>query len=157
MNTKIRKYTTFVAVLSVCLFLLGQTVSGQNKCLNVHGKLISVSSGGPQTSGTISQGGILNGTDAGMFTGGGTTPDPATASYTRISTITTVQGELRTDITGLFNPGAGLITEIARVNPTTSTGRFAGASGVLFLSGTFNFPTATATLDISGKICFADE
>ena len=64
------------------------------------------------------------------------TPDPNTVSFTADLTITTNHGQLKARSVFLFDLVTGLWTVIERINPDTSTGRFAGATGVLFPSGT---------------------
>jgi hypothetical protein len=51
---------------------------------------------------------------------------------------------------------AGVGAVLWRINPTTSTGRFAGATGVLFTAATVtNFNPDTFHEEITGEICFA--
>jgi hypothetical protein len=46
---------------------------------------------------------------------------------------------------------------MARINPNASSGRFAGATGVLFISGKTTDGGATFQSNINGEICFATE
>lgn len=155
MYIKIGKVGALLVVLTLCLFSLEQTALAQNNCLKVKGRLNSVSNGSGQTMGTVTGAGILNGTEEGMFTAGGfPTPDAATISFTRNTSITTEQGQLKLKIVGLFSPGMpGIISEVGKIDSANSTGRFAGATGTLFFYGKFNPPAAE--LDIDGEICFA--
>ena len=191
MNAMTRKLMTLVAVmLTFGLFSLEQTASAQSphnnpcigkgaeresaeqstlpqsaksKCKQAKGYFfdtIDLSIGG--TTGTITNGGILNGTTETVYN-----PDfvftPNTnnqvVSYIGDLTITTHQGELRTSNVYLYDFATGLFTVIGRINPATSTGRFAGATGVLYINGNTIgvFPDQSYPSDIAGEICLANE
>jgi hypothetical protein len=109
-------------------------------------------------AGTISQGGILTGTTTTVFTGGpNPTPNPTTFSFTNELTVTTVQGQLKVSIVNLFNVVSGVTSGFGNIDPSTSTGSFGGATGVLFVNGkSVNLSPFTVKLDISGEICLAD-
>ena len=49
--------------------------------------------------------------------------------------------------------GNGIFTDIGRIDGANSTGIFAGATGVLFLSGTLPDGGATFEDEITGEIC----
>ena len=156
-NTRI--IITLIAVMAVVstvgLFPLAQPTLARSNCHQARGKLSEVVNGN-FTTGIITNGGILNGTVASVFTSGGyPTPDPATFSYTRDFTITSNQGQLTTHIVGMGDYGTGLIGEIGRIDPNTSTGRFAGATGMIFTVGKSSDGFSTAQFDITGEICFA--
>jgi hypothetical protein len=147
-----------VAIVPTCLFWLGQPAVAQSKCLQAKATFVDVCLGGPTCTGTITQGGILNGTTLTLFTGGPSlTPDPNTFSFTNDLTITTVQGQLKIRIVNLFNVATGVTSGFGNIDPNTSTGRFAGATGLLFVSGKAvgNNPF-TVKFDISGEICLAN-
>ena len=159
MNAKTRKLTTLVAVvLTLCLFSSEQTtsaLSARSNCRNAKGKLSEVSNPNG-TTGRITRGGILNGTTELVFTSGVLpTPDPTTVSYTDDFTIRTNRGILRTHDVGIFDFATGLGTAINRIDPNASTGRFAGATGVLFISGKTTDGGATFESRITGEICLA--
>jgi hypothetical protein len=135
MNAKTRRLITPVAVvLTLCLFSSEHTTSAQSalsNCRNVRGILSEVSNANCTTGG-ITNGGILNGSTKLIFTSGVlATPDPTTVSYTDDFTVTTNRGTLKTNNVGLFDFANGSFTEIARIDPNASSGRFAGATGVL--------------------------
>jgi hypothetical protein len=164
MNSKTRKVTALVlVVLTLCLFSLEQTTSAQEQttsarsnCHTVKGNLSDVSNPNG-TTGTITNGGILNGTTELLFTSGVlSTPDPNTFSYTDDFTITTHLGQLKTGNVGIFDGGNGVFSEIGRINPNTSTGWFAGATGILYTSGKTTDGGATFQSRITGEICFAN-
>lgn len=161
MNARTRKLMTLVAVvLTFSLFPLEQSASVQSarsNCRNVKGNLNEVSNP-TGTTGRITNGGILNGTTQLIFTSGVLpTPDPSTSSYTTDFTVTTNRGVLKTHNVGIFDFAIGFFTEIARIDPNASTGRFAGATGVLFTSGKTTDGGATFQSRITGEICLAHD
>lgn len=106
--------------------------------------------------GTLTNGGILNGTyELLNHAGPLSTPDPNTISFTLEFILTTNHGQLRSNDVGIYDFVTGVTTEIARINPDLSTGRFAGATGVLFTNGKTTDGGATFQLKITGEICFA--
>lgn len=166
MNRTIKKLMTLVAVvLTLSLFPLEQSTSAQEQsrsaqsanrnCRNVEGRLSEVSSANG-TEGRITNGGILNGATQLVYTSGVLpTPDPNTVSYTTDFTVTTNRGVLKTHNVGVFDFALGSFTEIARIDPNASFGRFAGATGVLFTSGKTTDGGATFRSKITGEICLA--
>jgi hypothetical protein len=161
MNAKTRTIMTLVAVmLMLGLFSLERTTSAQSpnsNCRQVKGDISDVSNPTGAT-GVITNGGILNGsTELVANFAHLPTPDPTTSSYTNDFTITTDQGQLKTSNVGVFDVGILVFSEMARINPNASTGRFAGATGVLFISGKTTDGGATFQSNINGEICFANE
>ena len=189
MKAMTRKLMTLVAImLTFGLFSLEQTASAQSphnnpwigkgaeresakqstlaqsaksNCKQAKGKFIDVVTF-PTTTGTITKGGILNGTTETVYN-----PDfvftPNTnnqvVSYIGDLTITTHQGELKTSNVYIYNFATGLFTAMGNINPDTSTGRFAGATGVLYINGNTIgvFPDQSYPSDIAGEICLANE
>ena len=159
MNAKTRNFMALVAVvLTLCLFSSEQTTSALpalSNCRNVKGNLSEVSNANG-TAGRITNGGILNGTTQLIYTSGVLpTPDPTTISYTTDFTVTTNGGVLKTHNAGIFEVDTGTFSEIARIDPSASSGRFAGATGVLFTSGKTTDGAATFESRITGEICLA--
>ncbi len=168
MNTK-NTTKTFVIALAIMLALaivptltFGQliiktpgitvNISG---CQKVKGNLIAVDNSNGTLSGTITQGGRLNGTTLEVFTSAITpTPDPNAFSLTNDYTVTTRRGVLKTHNVGIFDIALGVFTDFARIDPNASTGDFAGATGVLYINGRATDGGATA--EITGEICFAN-
>jgi hypothetical protein len=167
-RTRTKKTLTLLAmVLTFGVFSLAQSTSAQeqsasapstrSRCREVKGKLSEVSTGNG-TTGRITRGGILNGSTQLIFTSGVLpTPDPTTVSYTDDFTITSNRGVLKTHNAGLFEVETGSFTEIARIDPSASSGRFAGATGVLFTSGKTPDGGATFKSRITGEICLAHD
>jgi hypothetical protein len=146
-----------LVALAISLFSLAQSASAVSDCKKVQGSLSVVNNGNGTTSGTITQGGRLNGTTQAVFTSAFTpTPDPTTVSFTDDLTVTTVRGVLKTHNVGLYDVATGLFSAINRIDPTTSTGDFAGATGVLYINGKTTDGGATFQGEITGEICFAN-
>lgn len=188
MNAKNRKFMTLVAVaLTFCLFPLEQSTSAQSPegMFGPHGN--SAQSTSPQSansnckklkgiridvfdpasgiaSGTITRGGILNGTTADVinFSAGFVfTPDPNVVAYLSDTTITTKKGQLKTSLVTTQNFVTGVFTQLGNINPNTSTGRFAGATGVIFFNGK-PLPLADPSIGpyksvIVGEICLVHD
>lgn len=162
MTFKIRMYATFALVtLTIGLFSLAQSASAQSVsavsgCQKVKGNASAVSNGNGTASGTITQGGRLNGTTQTVFTSAFTpTPDPNTFSFTDDLTLTTRNGVLRTHNVTIADFATGVFSAIARIDPNASTGDFAGATGVLYINGRTTDGGATFQEEITGEICFA--
>jgi hypothetical protein len=96
---------------------------------------VTINPDGMSTSGTISHGGILNGTTTDVFM---SSPVPVantdTLALTDTLTITANHGTLTCNDVTLFNPTQGVFTTISTIN--SGSGIFKGASGTLFVSGT---------------------
>ena len=160
-NARIGKLMTLVALVSTFgLLLLEQSTSAESpssSCKPAKGDWFDapVISG---TAGIITNGGILNGPTETLYNPASVfTPDPTVVSYVGELTITTIQGQLKTSNVYIFNVATGLWTAMGRINADTSTGRFAGATGVLYFNGKTvgafeSFPSA-----ITAEICFADQ
>ena len=157
MKSRIRILTISALVaLTVGLFSTLQSVSAVNECKQAIGTLNAVNNGNSAT-GIITQGGRLNGTTEAVHTSGFTpTSDLSTFSFTDDLTLTTNKGVLKTHNVVVFDVARGLFTAIARVDPTASTGDFAGATGVLYLNGKTIDGGATVQAKVTGEICFAD-
>ncbi len=158
MNLKIRTLATFaLVVLTIGLFLSSQTASASSGCHKAKGNLSIVNNGNGTTSGIITQGGRLNGTTQAVFTSMFTaTPDPNTFSFTDDLTVTTEKGILQTHNVSLFDVANGLVTAIVRIDPNAGTGKFAGATVLLYINGKTTDGGATVEAEITGEICFAN-
>jgi hypothetical protein len=158
MNPRIRTLTSIALVaLAVTLFSLAQSAAAVSDCKKAQGNLNVINNGNGTTSGTITQGGRLNGTTQASFTSAFTpTPDPNTFSFTDDLALTTHRGVLKTHNVGIYNVATGLFSAINRIDPATSTGDFAGATGVLYINGKTTDGGATFQGDITGEICFAN-
>lgn len=147
--------TLAAIAVAACLCSQAAWAGDHGSCTQARGHLSVVNNGNGTTSGTISQGGRLNGSTQAIFTSGFTlTPDPNTFSYTDDFAITSSKGVLKASNVGVFDVVAGLFSEIARIDPSASTGRFAGATGVLYVNGTTTDGGATFQAEISGEVCY---
>ncbi len=163
MNLKIRILATFAfVVLTIGLFSSSQLASAVSDCKKVKGNLSVVNNGNGTTSGTITQGGKLNGTTQAVFTSAFTpTPDSNTFSFTDDLSITITRGRINTGVlkthnVGIFDVATGLFSAIDRIDPNASTGDFAGTTGVLYINGKTTDGGATFQAEITGEICFAN-
>ena len=158
MKLRIRTLTTFALVaLTIGLSSLAPSAAAVSDCKEANGNLSVVNNGNGTTSGTITGGGRLNGTTQAVFTSAfSPTPDPSTFSFTDDLTLTTNKGVLRTHNVGIFDVAKGLFSAINRIDPNTSTGDFAGATGVLYINGSTTDGGATFQGKITGEICFAN-
>src|SRR5215510_9587210 len=110
MNSRNRK-VTYAAMVLTCLFFLGQAALAQGATLNVKATEVGTCSGPVTCTGTVTQGGILNGTSVLAFSPGATpTLDPITLSFAYHWSLTTVQGQLRVRFVNLFNVVTGITT-----------------------------------------------
>ena len=156
--------TLALVALTIGLFslALATSVAAQSAppirgCQKVQGNLSVVNNGDGTTSGTITQGGRLNGITQAAFTSTFTpTPDPTTVSFTDDLTLTNNKGVLKTHNVGIFDLATGLFSAINRIDPNTSTGGFAGATGVLYINGKTTDGGMTFQAEITGEICFAN-
>ena len=160
MTLRIRTLATLVMIsLIACLCFLPQPTLADDdgNCKKAKGNLSVVNNGNGTTSGTITQGGKLNGRTQAIFTSAFTpTPDPNTFSFTDDLTITTRKGVLKTHNVGIFDAATGLFSVINRIDANASTGDFAGATGVLYINGKTTDGGATFQAEITGEICFAN-
>jgi hypothetical protein len=153
----------FAATALITLFFLAQPADAQDKCRKVNASLNEVHPAGAQTFGVSTNAGIFNGTTFREFDGGPIeTPIPTTWSVTSHWTLTTRRGELRTRNVYIYDILTGRWTALGHIDPSTSTGRFAGATGVLYFNGrtappypTDPNPPFTYLSDLTGKVCFA--
>jgi hypothetical protein len=108
--------------------------SGRN-CRDTKGNYVEVFN--PQTNlatGTISNAGWLNGaTEVLIDTAGFPTPDPNKFSYASSMSIATRKGVLKGRRFFLTDVVTGFGVDMTDIDPKTSTGMFAGATGVLYV------------------------
>jgi hypothetical protein len=155
------RFTPKSSTLIVLGFLLaltgtGSAQSSNRDCKEAKGTSVDVFNGAPGVAyGTISNGGWLNGTAVTTFSpGGAPTPDPAVFSFPADAVLTTEGGQLKYRLVFIFNSVTGIFTSMGRIDPTSSTGRFAGATGTIYLNGGGVDPI-TFVSEIAGQICLA--
>ncbi|MFN0103176.1 MAG: hypothetical protein ACKV2U_13935 [Bryobacteraceae bacterium] len=147
-----------MTLFAVGFAVLSQGAFAQRNCRDARGNLTESWSGGSDSTGTIGNGLWLNGTTLTVFTSAGfPTPVPTQFTYTAAFTITTGQGQLKGTRTFLSDVGTGWSVDMTIIDPSTSTGIFAGATGVLYVnqikSNTAPPPT-TYESEVNGRICF---
>ena len=149
--------TLIVIALTAGCFSSDAMANDHLRCRDANGDLSVVSNGNGTTGGTVRHGGKLNGTTRAVFTSALTsTPNPNAFSYTDEFSITTDGGVLKSHNVGLFVVSNGLFSEIAIIDPGTSTGNFAAATGVLYINGKTNDGGATFKAEITGEFCVSD-
>ena len=153
-----------VVTAALCTLVFEQAraqVPQQSKCKEIEAAtFVDVYRGGNTTSGTVTEGNILSGKTLTIFTSAAfPTPVSSMVSYSGDLTITTNQGQLKVLNVYLYDSGTGLFTVLGRIDSNSSTGRFAGATGVLYINGKtvgtaipFTYPAS-----ISGEICLANQ
>ena len=150
-------------ILAFGLCAAPQSAAADNRCKQVKGTWIDGVPGTPYTgeSGRITQGGILTGTTVVVYDPAFVyTPNPNFVAYISQLTITTNQGQLTASNVYLYDIVTNdLWTAIGYIDPNTSTGKFAGATGVLYFNGkTIGiYPLAVYTAEITGQVCLARE
>jgi len=154
LKKRISVITRATALLALSLLFLSEYAWGQSNCKQAKGDYVLV--GPPVFSAPITNGGDLNGTVTQVFTSAAfPTPDPTIVSFAGDLTITTNQGQLKASVVNLFDFSNGVGSSQARINPTTSTGRFAGATGFLFFNGLATTGSQFIDrLEITGQICY---
>jgi hypothetical protein len=155
-RTSLKLNAARAAVLGLAVFSTLPSATAQSNCKDAKGQMVQAFNG-TAFSGPVTNAGDLTGSAGAVFLGPGLpTNDPTTFSFTSDITITTHNGELKARQVNVFDNGTGVTTGLARIDPAASTGRFAGATGYLFLSGrTTSFSPFTVELELSGKICYA--
>jgi hypothetical protein len=163
-TAKIRRTVSdAVAIAIFGLFGLGESALAQNGCRQAKGVWIDGVSGTPYTgaSGTITRGGILKGTTVVVYNPAYViTPNPNVVAYIAELTITTPHGQLKTSNVYIYDVARNdLWTAMGFIDPETSTGIFAGATGVLYFNGkTIGiYPLAVYPSNITGQICLTRE
>lgn len=165
MNSTIRRLAMLVAVLLTVGFFSAEQTAAQSP--NSTCKKLTASSLGsfnPATgtvSGPLTNGGILNGTleDVLNFGAGVVfTPDPTVVSYTTNLTITTLWGQLRSSNVTTQSVVTAAGAEWGYINPDTSTGKFAGATGLIFIrfKPTGDPGVSPFEAEVTADICFAN-
>ena len=155
-RTSLKLKAVGTAILGLVVFSTSPSATAQSNCKDAKGQMIQAFNG-TAFSGPVTNAGDLTGSAGAVFLGAALpTNDPTTFSFTSDITITTHHGELKARQVNIFDNGTGVTTGLARIDPTASTGRFAGATGYLFLSGrATSFSPFTVELELSGKICYA--
>lgn len=136
----------------------GRTATAQPRCTPVKARIADAvapagctSPVGLCTAGTVA-GGILHGTLAATVQATAPGATPGTLSLDAVDTFTTGDGSITFHFSGLFDPADGVVTFFGQA--PVGTGRFAGATGRIYVNGAATSPTTFAS-DVSGEICLA--
>lgn len=166
MNKKTKRLSVLVAVVLTIGFFAAEQTAAQSP--NSSCKKLTASAAGsfnPATgtvSGPLTNGGILNGAleDVINFGAGFVfTPDPTVVSYTTNLTITTIHGQLKASNVTTQSVVTVAGAEWGYINPDTSTGKFAGATGLIFIRFKPVGDPAVGPFEseITADICFAHD
>ncbi len=118
-------------------------------CHKIKAKGIGQDNGDLTTTAQIIGGGLLHGTTAAVFIPTGLVfPD---FFFTGTITFTTNNGTLTASLTGSLNVVTGEFG--ATTTGMSGTGKLAGVTGQLTLSGVENLTTLAFTEDVTGEIC----
>ena len=157
---RLRFFASFVAVsLALVLVLLSSSRSAMavSGCHKVKGTEIAAFTSPTTVEGTVTQGGILNGSTLAVLTSAPLpTPDPNIFSFTIAKSFVTDKGMLQTYSPHILEVTTGVGTAFARIDPNASSGIFAGATGILYINFYRNADGVTSTSEVSGEICFAN-
>ena len=181
MNTKMRIIATLTTVaVASCLFLQQSTSAQSGRGLLVashnsakgtpseNSNCKTIRGNGVQTfdpatgvvSGPVTNSGILDGNleDAIDFGAGFVfTSNPTVVSYSTSLTITTNHGQLRASPVTTQSIVSGEGAEWGEINPSTSTGRFAGATGMISVvfKPVGDPSVGPYSAEVTADICFA--
>jgi hypothetical protein len=111
-------------------------------------------------SGPVTNSGILDGdlTDViNLGAGFVFTPDPTVVAYTTDLTITTIHGQLKASPVTTQSVVTAAGAEWGHINPNTSTGKFAGATGIISIvfKPVGDPSVGPFEAEITADICFA--
>jgi hypothetical protein len=148
-----------LALVALGLFVLNQAAAAQSNCKDAKGSFVEVFSGGSSTSGTLSNGGWLNGATVSVFNSSTfPTAAPTQVTFGSTFTLTTGQGELKGARMYLFDFLALKAVSMVLIDPATSSGLFAGATGMISMTAnniSSGPPPVTFQQEIAGQICLA--
>lgn len=149
-----------LVTLGVALVVPDLAASAQSNCQQAKGNLVEVFPGGDTTTGTLTNGGWLNGTTVVVFPPGAPlpTPDPTAITFISTFTLTTIHGQLKGNRLYVLDFVTGQGTTMMKIDPAASTGIFAGATGVLFtnhIKSSIGPLPHTFYSVVEGQVCFA--
>ena len=160
----IRLSTAITGMFGLLLCAASANADEAKRCKAVHADVQEVQTNenctspvGFCTKGTIDGNHGLSGTTFFSVDGGAAThaaSSPGTRSYTGVFTVTTDQGELVLRETGITypragNPEGGVLSSIIEV--TSGTGRYEGATGIMFFHG--RSLNGTYDVKLQGTLC----
>jgi len=149
-------FGAFFVVLTLGLFTSVRATPLAADCQKVKATEISAFTGPTTVEGTVSQGGILNGTSLSVLASDFfPTASPGVFSFLINKSFITDKGTLETSSPHILDLSTGIGTAIGNIDPNTSTGIFAGATGVLYVNFT-PIDAVSSRAEVAGEICFAN-
>ena len=128
-------------------------------CKDARGNLVEFYGGGNDSRGRLTNGGWLDGATLVVFNSPGfPTPVPNAFTFSGTHTLTTNHGQLKGTRLFLYDNGAGWGMDMTIIDPSASTGIFAGATGVVYGNQVKNNtapPPTTYLSEVRAFICFA--
>jgi hypothetical protein len=118
-------------------------------CHAINAKGVGQDLGGGMTAADVVGGGLLQGTTAASFTITGLSGTVASFEGTIVFTVN--NGTLTAGLSGTFDVASGAFT--ATTTSISGTGKLAGATGRLAVSGVEDLETGSFTEAITGEIC----
>jgi hypothetical protein len=153
--------TSVITMLTLSLLCIERPALAQSNCKEAKGNFVESFDGVSTSTGTLTNGGWLDGTTVSVFNSPGLpTPDPTVVTFASTFTLTTHQGQLKgSNRLYLLDLVRGVGVSMVKIDPVASTGIFAGASGVLFLDLLKSTTVAVGPYYevVGGQVCFAGE
>jgi hypothetical protein len=151
--------TSVITMLTLSLLCIERPALAQSNCKEAKGNFVESFDGVSTTTGTLTNGGWLDGTTVAVFNSPGyPTPDPTEVTFASTFTLTTNQGQLKgSNRVYLLDLVRGIGVSMVKIDPVASTGIFAGATGVLFLDLLRSTTVAVGPYYevVGGQVCFA--
>jgi hypothetical protein len=148
-------------LLTLAVLCSAQSALGEAKCKQAKGNFVeALQQESNSATGTITEGKWLNGTTLSVFTSAGLpTADPAELTFTSAFVLATDQGELKGSRNYIFDVVTGQGVSMVKIDPGAGTGRFAGATGVLFLDAIRSATIAVGPYYevVGGQVCFVEQ
>ena len=146
-----RTVLLFLGVLAVSLVLIGsvQAKASSVSCHAINAKGVGQDNGDGTTDVQVIGGGLLHGTTHGSFVATGVTGSVVSIAGTVVFTVN--RATLTVSVTGTLDVSNGAFTAAGPV--TAATGKLAGATGSLTLSGVEDLSNGTFVETITGDIC----
>lgn len=148
-----------LVIMTVALILAAgsQSVFAAYSCMKVKATEVAGFTSQTTVGGIVTNGGILNGTSEGVLAGAFLPgPSPTVVTFNIEKSFITDKGILRTHSPHMLDVATGVGTAFAYVDPQSSTGIFAGASGLLYINFKGNADGVSSTASITGDVCFAN-
>ena len=151
--------TSVMTMLTLSLLCIERPALAQSNCKEAKGNFVESFDGVSTTTGTLTNGGWLDGTTVAVFNSPGyPTPDPTEVTFASTFTLTTNHGQLKgSNRVYLLDLVRGIGVSMVKIDPAASTGIFAGATGVLIMDLLRSTTVAVGPYYqvVAGQVCFA--